>query len=120
MSLANRLGVKGERVAEQYMRSLGAKVLARNFRCRGGEIDLVIEHDSDLVAVEVKTRTQGGLGRPEDALAWWQLKRLAYSLAVFASATNHPECGWRIDAVVVDVDLGGRVTRVEHFANIYA
>jgi putative endonuclease len=57
--VAHALGVSGERHAEQYLVSIGARILARNFRCRFGELDLVVEHEGDLVAVEVKTRTLG-------------------------------------------------------------
>jgi putative endonuclease len=116
---AYALGVRGERLAEQHLLGMGAQVLARNYRCVFGELDLVVEHEGDLVAVEVKTRTEGGLDHPEEALTWWKLKRIAQSLATYAMATNHPECGWRIDAVVVDVDLRGNVLRLEHIPNIY-
>src|SRR5437667_32947 len=51
------LGKFGELVAETYLVKVGARVLARNYRSEPGEIDLVVEHEGDLVAVEVKTRT---------------------------------------------------------------
>jgi putative endonuclease len=111
--------MRGERLAEQYLGSLGARLLARNYRCGFGELDLVVEHEGDLVAVEVKTRTEGGLERPEEALTWWKLRRLAKSLACYAMDMDYPECGWRIDAVVIDVDLSGTVLRLEHFRSIY-
>ena len=113
------LGVRGERLAEQYLLGLGARLLVRNYRCGFGELDLVVEHDGDLVAVEVKTRTEGGLEHPEEALTGWKLRRLARSLACYAMDTDQPECGWRIDAVVIDVDLSGAVVRLEHILNIY-
>ena len=51
------LGRYGERVAADHLRSLGMVVLARNWRCRFGEIDLVARDGSTLVICEVKTRT---------------------------------------------------------------
>jgi putative endonuclease len=116
---ANALGARGELVALRYLEERGAELLARNYRCPGGEIDLVLRHEGDLVAVEVKTRTIGGLGTPEDAVTHWKVKRVVYALANFAYETSQPLCGWRIDLVVVDVDKDARVRRVEHFKSIY-
>ena len=116
---ANALGAKGELVALEYLEKRGAKFVARNYRCPGGEIDLVVWHEGDLVAVEVKTRTLGGLGLPEESLSWWKLKRVAHALGMFAMESNQPSCLWRIDVVVVDVDVDANVKRVEHFKSVY-
>jgi putative endonuclease len=116
---ANALGAKGELAALEYLEARGAKLLARNYRCPGGEIDLVVLHEGDLVAVEVKTRTLGGLGLPEESLTWSKLRRVARALGMFAFESRQAELLWRIDVVVVDVDLGANVTRVEHFKSVY-
>lgn len=116
---ANALGATGEMAALRYLEQQGARLLARNYRCVGGEIDLVMWHEGDLVAVEVKTRTLGGLGLPEDALTRWKLKRLVNALGTFALESNQPHVGWRFDAVVVDVDHESRVQRLEHYKSIY-
>ena len=47
----------GESAVCYYLEALGYRILARNFRIRGGEIDIVAARDSDLCFVEVKTRT---------------------------------------------------------------
>jgi putative endonuclease len=116
---ANALGAKGELVALEYLEARGARLLARNFRCPLGEIDLLVEHEGDLVAVEVKTRTLGGLETPEIALRPWQVRRVVRALGWYALPRQIPEWRWRIDAVVVDVDGEARVQRVEHFKSIY-
>lgn len=116
---ANALGAKGELAALAYLEARGARVLARNYRCAGGEIDLVVLHEGDLVAVEVKTRTHGGLGLPEESLTWAKLRRVARALGMFAHESRQSGPLWRIDVVVVEVDLGANVTRVEHFKSVY-
>jgi putative endonuclease len=116
---ANALGQKGELAALEYLEARGARLLARNYRCPGGEIDLVVLHEGELVAVEVKTRTVGGLGLPEDALTWWKLKRVARALGMFAFEARQDGRLWRIDAVVVDVGPEAKVLRVEHFKSVY-
>ena len=61
-----RLGSRGEsRVAAYVKRELKMKILARNVRCPGGEIDIVGMHDGDLVFVEVRTRSSDHSGPPE-------------------------------------------------------
>ena len=57
------LGLYGERVAAAHLRSLGMVVLARNWRCRFGEIDLVARDGSTFVICEVKTRTSRSTAR---------------------------------------------------------
>lgn len=63
------LGQYGEDVAEQHLRAAGVEVLARNWRCREGELDLVVrERDGTIVFVEVKCRSGTGFGEPSEAV----------------------------------------------------
>ena len=50
------LGQQGERVAEDYLVRQGYRILERNYRCRHGEIDLIVEKKEKILFVEVKTR----------------------------------------------------------------
>jgi putative endonuclease len=117
---ANALGAKGELAALAYLEARGAKLLARNFRCPLGEIDLLLEYEGELVAVEVKTRTLGGLEMPEDALTGWKIRRVLGALGWYAMPREIPEVCWRIDAVVIDVDHEARVQRIEHLKGLFA
>jgi putative endonuclease len=117
--VAHALGVRGERHAEQYLLARGARILARNFGCAFGELDLVVDWGGDLVAVEVKTRTEGCLESPLDALTPWKLRRLARALTAYALDTHYPDCQWRIDAILIDVDALGNVIQLEHLKSIY-
>jgi putative endonuclease len=113
------LGKFGEMVAESHLIKLGATVLARNYRSEPGEIDLIVEHDTDLVAVEVKTRTDLDLEAPEEAVSRWKLRRMANGLTTFATDNDMLERHWRLDVVAIDVDLDGNVTRCEHIRDAY-
>ena len=55
------LGRRGEQLAVDHLESRGMRVVARNWRCRLGEIDIVARDGSDTVVVEVKTRTSQDL-----------------------------------------------------------
>lgn len=65
---ARDLGVWGEKLALGYLSLRGYKVLARNYKCLAGEIDLVAWHRGTLVFVEVKTRASESMGSPEEAV----------------------------------------------------
>ena len=56
-----RLGAQGESIAAAHLEASGLKIMARNFRTRYGEIDLIAEDGDTLVFVEVKTRRGGSL-----------------------------------------------------------
>ncbi|MGI9149453.1 MAG: YraN family protein [Chloroflexota bacterium] len=113
------LGRWGEQLAETLLVKRGATVLARNYRSEPGEIDLVIDHDNDLVAVEVKTRTALDLELPEEAVTRWKLRRMILGLQTFAMDHDMLERHWRLDMVAVELDLEGIVQRCEHLRDIY-
>ncbi|AZN40838.1 YraN family protein [Paenibacillus albus] len=54
------IGKFGEEEAARYLIEQGYQVLARNWRCRSGELDIVAQSEGTLVVIEVRTRRQGG------------------------------------------------------------
>lgn len=62
------LGAEGERAAERFLRRRHYTILARNYRCSAGEVDLIALDGSAVVFIEVKTRTQPGFGSPLEAV----------------------------------------------------
>jgi putative endonuclease len=56
------IGRRGEEAAARHLESHGLQLLERNYRCRGGEIDLVMLEGTTLVLVEVRLRTSIGFG----------------------------------------------------------
>lgn len=119
-----RIGVWGERVAAGYLEKLGFRILARNVRTPHGEIDLVAQaSDGELVFVEVKTRTSGSFGLPEEAVDARKLEHLFRAAeAYLLEQPGLEEVEWRIDAVAIQGKPGDRVEDVviEHFENISA
>lgn len=113
------LGQWGEQLAEAHLVKAGARVLARNVRSPYAEIDLVVEHEGELVAVEVKTRTLLDLEAPEQAIHPRQLRRIAKALSALAVELGMDDRHWRIDAVAVDVDVNGTAWRVQHYRDVF-
>ena len=65
MRVKDAVGRWGETIAEQTLISAGMDILARNWRCREGEIDIVARDGTTLVICEVKTRSSMAFGRPQ-------------------------------------------------------
>ncbi|MGA9100488.1 YraN family protein [Aeromicrobium sp.] len=101
------LGTYGERVAAAHLRSLGMVVLARNWRCRFGEIDLVARDGSTLVICEVKTRTGSSHGTPIEAVLGRKATRLRRLAAYWLEVHDIEPLAVRIDVVSVVVPPRG-------------
>jgi putative endonuclease len=118
-ALTKALGVRGERLAEQHLVEQGVRLLTRNYRIPFGEIDLVMEEEGELVAVEVKTRSLEDLEQPEEAVSWRKLQRIVQALTAYAADQDYLEKPWRIDVVVIQVAPDGNVVRLEHMRSVY-
>jgi putative endonuclease len=94
------LGLLGEAHAVDHYRRAGYTVVARNWRCGLGELDLVLSRNGLLVVCEVKTRRGGAsaFGGPFDAVAWRKQRKLRALAEAFIQ-----ESRWRGDAVRFDV-----------------
>jgi putative endonuclease len=110
------LGTMGEELAARHLAAAGYDILARNWRCAGGELDLVARQGDGLVLVEVRTRRGDALGSPEESLTRAKQARLIALAEAYVQATDWPGA-WRIDVVAVELDWSGRLRRVEHYEN---
>ncbi|MEO6881619.1 MAG: YraN family protein [Mycobacteriaceae bacterium] len=113
------LGAWGEQVAVDHLRAQGLVLLDRNWRCRDGEIDIVVTDGTTVVFVEVKTRSGTGFGRPEEAVTHRKLSRLR-RLAQRWLAEHR--LGWvevRFDVVAVLADRRTGVSELEHLVGVF-
>ena len=62
------LGDRGERLAAKFLRKRGFKIIARQYKTRMGELDLIARDGHDIVFVEVKTRRSDAAGHPVEAI----------------------------------------------------
>jgi putative endonuclease len=121
MTRKSEIGKKGEDFAANYLTKNGYKVIARNFREKWGELDIIAKApDKTLVFVEVKTMLGnfGGL-KPEDQVSAAKLRKFKRIAALYAG--NHRELidekkGWRLDLIAIE--LGTQEPIVRHYENI--
>jgi putative endonuclease len=80
------VGERGEELVARHYTREGFTVLARNWHCREGELDLVVERDGLLVFCEVKTRTSGAFGIPAEAVTFAKQRKLRVAAARWLAA----------------------------------
>jgi putative endonuclease len=112
------LGRLGEALAASLLEAAGLRVVARNWRCRAGEIDLVAAGPGLLVFCEVKTRRGHGYGSPAAAVTPMKQARLRRLAAAYLGANAIPPCHVRFDVVAVTCTRGYRPL-VEHLEGAF-
>lgn len=103
----------GEAAAAQALAARGYRVLVRNVRLGRGEIDLVCEHDGDVVFVEVKARHGAAFGTPAEAVTVRKRRALLALAARYLSRTGRADRTCRFDVVEVWLAAGDRPVRVD-------
>jgi putative endonuclease len=112
-----RLGRRGEEIAVAYLRRQGYRVLARNWRCTAGELDIVAREEGTLAFVEVRTRRGDRFGTPEESITPTKQAKLVELAQTYLQENGLTDQNWRIDVVAVEMDWGSRVKRVNLIRN---
>ena len=116
-SARTKLGIAGEGIARRRLEALGYALREANYRCRWGEVDLIMEREGELVFVEVRTRRGGAFGAPEESVTAAKRRRLT-STAYHYLQEHDLDVPFRIDLVAVAMSMRGVVERVTHLENI--
>jgi putative endonuclease len=111
------LGRMGERAAEKHLRRNGFRIVARNFRAAGAEIDIVAMDGDTLVFVEVKTRQSFAAGAPEEAVDSRKQTRMRRAAQAFATRYRADEYDMRFD--IVAIDASGKRMEIELLRNAF-
>lgn len=107
MNTRNELGALGEQIAVDHLQSVGLRVVARNWRCRYGELDVIADDDSGtIVFVEVKTRSGDAFGGVEQAVTPQKVRRIRRLAGVWLSAQDSRWAQVRIDVIGVRAGRG--------------
>ncbi len=94
-------GAEGERLAEAYLVERGARILARNYRCPMGEIDLVVQMEGFTVFVEVKRRDGARYGRGAEAVGPRKQAHIARAAAWYLKSNRLADARMRFDVIEV-------------------
>lgn len=83
-------GRQQEQFAEEYLKQKGYQILAENYQCYCGEIDLVARHHTYLVFIEVKSRTMLHNGYPQEAVTKRKQQRIYRSAQYYMEEFSIP------------------------------
>jgi putative endonuclease len=101
----NRAGARAEELCAELLRGAGLRVLARNWRCRHGEIDLVAEDRGTLVFAEVRYRRDQRYGGAAESVTAAKRARLVAAARLYLMRRPDTDC--RFDVLLLD-SLEGR------------
>lgn len=112
-------GIEGENLACKYLKKVGYQIVERNYRIRGGEIDIVAKDGEYLVFIEVKTRYSHEYGLPIESITPWKIKALLKSALFYITKINWGDGPYRLDLVTVDFadDKNGQVELIKNITS---
>ena len=110
-------GARSEWIAERHLTWRGYRIIARNFRAAGAEIDLVAMHRGTLVFVEVKARRSDTMGPPEASVDDHKRAQIRRAAEIFAVRHRARERPMRFDVIAIRGE--GRTSTIKHWRNAF-
>lgn len=110
------LGLKGERIAKRCLLKKGYKILATNYQCRFGELDIIAKKGDQLVFCEVKTRSKGMIAPPQESVTPAKQRKMVKTAQFWLAEHPWPK-EMRFDVLAISPDYLGR-WQVEHLENV--
>lgn len=108
-------GKEGERIAADFLKKNGYRILENNYRCPIGEIDIVARDKDDLVFVEVKARKSSALGYPEQAVGRQKQRKMSQLALWYIQEKKLHGINARFDVVAVLMQSSGNdVKLIKH------
>ena len=117
LNRSQKLGQRGEALAERHLKKLGYQIVERNYRTPLGEIDLIARDNGTLVFVEVKTRRSDRYGSPRLAITPHKQKKLSVSALAYLKHTRQNDCKARFDVVLINT--AGDTPEIETIQNAF-
>ena len=110
-------GILGEKLAKDFLKKRGYRIIETNYRCPEGEIDIVARHKDCLAFIEVRTKTSQEFGSPEESITPVKRERMRATASYYRQTHNNLPLSWRIDVVAVELDQNGKLSRIELIEN---
>ncbi len=107
----------GERLAQDFLKKRGYRIIETNYRCPAGEIDIVARKRDCLVFVEVRTKTSREFGSPEESITADKKDRLRLTALTYLQSKADLSDLWRIDVVAIELDGKGKPSRIDLIEN---
>jgi putative endonuclease len=106
-------GQQGEQLAKQYLLQKGYSIVATNWRCSFGEIDIIAQSQGVLLFIEVRTRRAKTTEVPFESITAPKRRKLAHLAYVYLSANAKEDVIWRVDVIAIAIPRNGQPI-IEH------
>ena len=110
-------GRLGEKLAQDFLKKKGFRIIDTNYRCPEGEVDIIAHHNDCLVFIEVRAKTVPVFCSPEESVTWTKKRRLIATAQHYRQNHDHLPESWRIDFVAVELNRKARPLRIELIEN---
>lgn len=110
------IGKYGEKLAKEYLKKMGYKIVETNFYCRYGEIDIIAQLEEEIIFVEVKTRKQEMYGNPAESVNQRKQNHIYKAAELYSYIYSLYSFSMSFDVVEVYI-LKDQEPRVVHMKN---
>lgn len=100
-SPTQHVGNRGEALAKAFLEKQGYRMLDHQWRCRYGEIDLVMKEGDEIVFVEVKLRASNDYGHPEEMVSYSKAQKLSRTAKNYMYKKGLENTFWRFDTIAI-------------------
>ena len=104
-------------MAREYLRKKGFKIVESQYFARVGEVDIIAERRGRLHFVEVKARSSGEFGMPEEALTKWKQEKIRKAVGLYLLKNRITHQNYQIDLVTVEFDWNSHVAKIRYIEN---
>jgi len=109
-------GRRGEQIAGEFLEKKGYKIIKRNFKRFGGEIDIIASQGNSIIIIEVKSKSEYSQFYPEENIHDKKLKKILNTFDIFLSENSEYEkFDPQLDVMIVEL---GDNPKIKHFKNI--
>lgn len=112
------LGARGEAIAAAYLQGQKFTIIARNFRCKTGEVDIVARDGKTIVFVEVKTRRTLAFGAPQASVTPFKQRQISKAALTWLARNRLYEASARFDVIAILL-RDHQVPQIDHIRNAF-
>jgi putative endonuclease len=112
------VGNRGEELAAAFLVRNGFELIERNFRCKGGEVDIVAKDGKTLVFVEVKSRKTLTYGVPQLAVTPFKQRQISKAALTWLAKNHKHDSPARFDVIAILLN-GDYQHQIEHIRNAF-
>ncbi len=110
-----KTGQIGENIAVKFLEGNGLEIIARNYRTRFGEIDVICKHNNTYIFVEVKTKIGDQFGTPEEMINSGKVAKVLKIASVYLTKESLGDPPCRLDAVAIVLNENLKVVSLHHY-----